>query len=95
MVCLQIDDIHNLFTKLEEMKANNWEYTRPKPKTVVKKTENKKPVINSSNKVSSSKNSDAARQRLIEAKKKAAALKLKNQNNDIEIFEWNTEEGSI
>lgn len=87
MVCLQIDDIHSLFRKLDSMKANNWEFVRPKPKTVVRKTENKKPLVNSSNKAPSSKGTDAARQRLIEAKKKAAALKLKNQNNDIEIFE--------
>ena len=70
------------------MKANNWEFVRPKPKTVLKKTENKKPLVNSSNnKAPVSKSADASRQRLIEAKKKAAALKLKNQNNDIEIFE--------
>lgn len=99
MVCLQIDDIHNLFKKLEEMKANNWEFVRTvsKSKAIPKKTENKRPLINSNkttnNKVTvscgvaSKKNTDAARQRLIEAKKKAAALKLKNQNNDIEIFE--------
>ena len=101
MVYLQIEDIQGLFKKLDEMKANNWEYIRkPKP-TVVKKSVNntKKPLVNKSsntqntNKVATtygsvaSKKSDDARKRLIEAKKKAAALKLKNQNNEIEIFE--------
>ncbi len=95
MVCLQIEDIHRLFTKLDEMKANNWEITRkPLLKT---KIENQKPnkninniahaKKNSTHVLASKKNSDAARQRLIEAKKKAATLKSNNQNNDIEIFE--------
>ncbi len=95
MVCLQIEDIHRLFLKLDDMKANNWEIIR---KPLVKtKTENQKPnndcnhtnntKKNSTYVVASKKNSDAARQRLIEAKKRAAALKLKNQNKDIEIFE--------
>lgn len=88
MVCLQIEDIKRLFIKLDEMKSNNWIIIR---KPIKPKTENQKPLIsNSKNKgyiVASKKNSDAARQRLMEAKKRAAALKLKNQNNDIEIFE--------
>lgn len=95
MVCLQIEDIQRLFLKLDEMKANNWEIIR-KPITKTK-IENKKPVLNNCNNtkkvagmpyvVASKKNTDASRQRLIEAKKRAAALKSKNQNNDIEIFE--------
>jgi len=87
MVCLQIEDIQRLFKKLDEMKSNNWEFVK-KVKPIAKKTENKKPIlVNQKKPIVTKKNTDAARQRLIEAKKKAAALRLKNQNNDIEIFE--------
>lgn len=72
------------------MKLNNWEFVKKVKPITVKKNVNKKPAVVNQKKIivtPSKKNTDAARQRLIEAKKKAAALRLNNQNNDIEIFE--------
>lgn len=96
MVCLQIDEIHSLFKNLDELKANNWEYVLQRKVTKpvnTKKTEIKKPIlVNNNNQIKPAAekkvaaNRSDARGRLIAAKK-AAALKLKNQNNDVEIFE--------
>ena len=98
MVCLQIDDIKNMFEILKKLKENNWILEQPVvAKKVVKKplnTNNSAPkakVNTSSNdtaKTNTSKaRADAARQRLLEAKKNAALIKQKelaeNTNNNI------------
>ena len=101
MVCLQIDDIKNMFDLLKKLKENNWILEQP---TVAKKVA-KKPLNNSNTtpktklntpvtssadtaKTNTSKaRADAARQRLLEAKKNAALNKQKelaqNTNNNL------------
>ncbi len=91
MVYLQIEDIQRMFKQLDEMRTNNW--TMPKPlapakKTPVKSTINQKrgesmptPKANATAKA----RADAARQRLIEAKKiAAAAAHLSKQTEQID-----------
>ncbi len=100
MVCLQIEDIHRMFTHLEELKSNNWQMlVSPVISKMIKKPiEKKKPITtavkektdSSSNvkTVSSSKvRADAARQRLIEAKKNAALIKQQQQQQQEQNIE--------
>jgi hypothetical protein len=98
MVCLQIEDIQRMFNQLDELKSNNWQIVNPVTiiKQVVKKSIVKKnpqstttttttnltnnvKTVNSSTKA----RADAARQRLIEAKKNAALIKQQQQLEDI------------
>ena len=95
MVCLQIDDIDNMFNKLHELKSNNWNTIST---ISVKTTDKKKQLKNGSNIKTSLKSdsnnptksinsakarSDAARQRLLEAKKNALKQKEESKNVDL------------
>lgn len=97
MVCLQIEDIQRMFAHLDELKANNWQMKQPvkvvNAKPAHTKLADKKKTITSTTTttsndskpktVSASKaRADAARQRLIEAKKNAALLKQQQQQQD-------------
>ncbi len=97
MVCLQIEDIQRMFNQLDELKSNNWQIVNPVTiikqvvkRPIVKKNQqsttttttnltNNVKTVNSSTKA----RADAARQRLIEAKKNAALIKQQQQLEDI------------
>ncbi len=96
MVCLQIDDIDKMFNKLHELKSNNWNTLSIVPvKTEDKKKQIKTGTISSNAKTSIIANksinstkarSDAARQRLLEAKKNALKQKETLKNSDPSNF---------
>ena len=87
MVYLQIEDIQRMFKQLDEMRTNNW--TMPKPLAPLKKP----PTVKSCQKrgeanpapkanATAKARADAARQRLIEAKKMAAAAALLSKQTE-------------
>ena len=90
MVCLQIEDIHKMFTHLEELKSNQWQLIQPVKviRKIVKKPDTTKTnVIKTVSNTTSRLRADAARQRLIEAKKNAALVKQQQQvEQNIEIL---------
>ena len=95
MVCLQIQDIQNMFNMLNELKQNEWKLENLKSNNVVTKKIIKKPLKPSTNTTNSNTNQSvkssankpmsnisqidtarqAAKQRLLEAKKNAALIK--------------------
>lgn len=95
MVCLQIQDIQNMFNMLNELKQNEWKLENLHANNVVTKKIIKKPLkpntntTNSNTSVSIKSNTNkpssnisqidtarqAARSRLLEAKKNAALIK--------------------
>lgn len=91
MVCLQIEDIHKMFTNLEELKSNQWQLIQPVKviRKIVKKPDTTKTnVIKTVSNTTSRLRADAARQRLIEAKKNAALVKQQQQvEQNIEILQ--------
>lgn len=101
MVCLQIQDIQNMFNMLNELKQNEWILDKINTNNVVTKKVTKKPfksttntnqtnaanVKSTANKTSSNLSQNdtarqAARQRLLEAKKNAALTKQKESEQE-------------
>lgn len=92
MVYLQVEDIDKMFSKLSELKKNNWIIEAKEQKTNAKPVVKKKtPVTGTTTTAGSTATSkaraDAAKQRILEAKK-AALAKQKEQNisNDLNII---------
>ena len=95
MVYLQVEDMRRMFSELEEMRANGWTSV---PKISKKATEKKKtpttteksapekttPIVKSS--TSSKARADAARQRLLEAKRNAVAQIKQTESEQVTIF---------
>jgi hypothetical protein len=104
MVCLQVDELNDLFAKLKELKKNNWIIkTKPKTKITTNTTTNNNkqqqtkttlnstvttpsPAASSASAEKARIRAEASKNRLLEAKKRAALLKLnevssKNNSN--------------